>query len=232
MSTSEIVYRAIGGELWIAMIGIIGDWTFPKDLIEEFRKEYPELLPPTITSAPQALFDSPFSWMIRCYQFNLKGRSKEYSKSVELLSTVRKPNELTRDNPSLKHIFKQYDKYNTAYQELLKDALKVVGQDPLIVFVYSGQQSFTGELANELLYKFPDKIIVVARNKNGEYKCSFRSSPNRSMYNILQKALQGIEGRGGGHDQACGGSIAQEDWEQFLQQLREQVQTTKNKQEK
>lgn len=223
MCTSEIVYRALGGELWIAMVGIIGDWTFPKDLIEQFHQEHPDLCPSNIKTAPQALFDSPFAWMVRCYQFNLKGRSKDYGKSTELFIGIKHPNELKRENKGIAHIFKQYDKYNETYQELLQESFECVTDDNLIVFVYSGSQSFTGEISNELLYKYPEKINVVARNSNGTYKCSFRSSPDKSMYTILQNALKGIEGRGGGHDQACGGTISEEDWDQFLNNLRDEI---------
>ena len=81
----------------------------------------------------------------------------------------------------------------------------------LLVFIYpDDKMSLTGELSNELLYKFPDKVIIVGRKKNEEVKMSIRSK-NIVISSILEKALIGLEGYGGGHECACGANVKEID---------------------
>ena len=80
--------------------------------------------------------------------------------------------------------------------------------------------SLTGELSNELLYKFPEKIIVIARKHNGKMKTSFRSRKDVDVRELVKQAIVGINGRHGGHVNACGGEIDSSDWHEFLNNLR------------
>ena len=59
--------------------------------------------------------------------------------------------------------------------------------------------SFTGDLSNELLSKFRDKVIIIAREKSGEMKASLRSPQSINIQPVIMKALEGLEGYGGGH---------------------------------
>ena len=94
----------------------------------------------------------------------------------------------------------------------------------MIVFTYSEKKmSFTGDLSNELLYMFPEKIILVAREKGGEMKCSLRSSGPVSVSEILKKALVGIDGYGGGHEHACGACIKNKDFKRFVENIKKQL---------
>jgi len=52
-------------------------------------------------------------------------------------------------------------------------------------------------------------------------KCSIRSkTPIRGA---LEKALEGIEGYGGGHENACGAVIKEEYWKQFLKNFKREI---------
>ena len=111
------------------------------------------------------------------------------------------------------------------YEELIDRARKAKQKpkDSLFIFEYSEKEmSFTSELGNELVHFNPDKIVIVAREKSGEMKCSFRSK-DKNVQQLLEKALVGIEGYGGGHELACGGSIKRHDWEHFLDNLRREI---------
>jgi oligoribonuclease NrnB/cAMP/cGMP phosphodiesterase (DHH superfamily) len=79
--------------------------------------------------------------------------------------------------------------------------------------------AFSSDLANELAYLYPDKIIVVGRIKDGEIKVSFRSS-DVILPPIIEKALAGCEGFGGGHEHASGGNIKADDFDQFMHNFR------------
>ena len=72
--------------------------------------------------------------------------------------------------------------------------------------------SISSDLANELIYLYPKKIIVVVFAKEGKANLSLRGINVRE---IFENALKGIEGAGGGHKEACGGTISTNDLEKF-----------------
>ena len=83
--------------------------------------------------------------------------------------------------------------------------------------------SFTGDLSNELLFRFPKRVILVGREKNGEVKLSLRSGPKIKLSEILEKALVGIDGYGGGHEYACGACVKSEDFKRFVSNLKKLI---------
>jgi single-stranded DNA-specific DHH superfamily exonuclease len=82
--------------------------------------------------------------------------------------------------------------------------------------------SFTGDLSNELLYRFPDKIILVGRKKGEDVRMSLRSK-NILLPGILEKSLSGLEGYGGGHEHACGASIKETDFKEFIERIKNNI---------
>ena len=148
------------------------------------------------------------------------------NKCIKILTRIKTPYEiLNQETPSGKFIYKKFERVNVKYESLLERVEKqeVDKEDPLFIFEYPGQEvSFTSELGNELIYRNPEKVVIVAREKSGEMKCSFRSK-EKPVLPLLEKALIGIEGYGGGHEMACGGSIKRHDWQQFLDNLRREI---------
>ncbi|MBW2964762.1 DHH family phosphoesterase, partial [Candidatus Woesearchaeota archaeon] len=107
---------------------------------------------------------------------------------------------------------------------LVEFAVKQVSKSNILVVTYTeDKMSFTGELSNELLYRYPNKVILVAREKSGEMKCSLRSSAGINLQKVLEKALVGMDGYGGGHEHACGACVKKHQFEQFVKQLRDAI---------
>jgi single-stranded DNA-specific DHH superfamily exonuclease len=217
-------YQVVQQDLWIATLGSVGDWYFPP-FAKDFHAKYPELLPAHITTVEEALFNSPLAPLIKLLSFNLKGPTGEVMKSIKILSRVESIEELMdKNSPRSKFLWKKYDHINQSYIELMKRAEKSVTSDPLIVFTYTDDTlSLTKDLANELLYKHNDQIIVLGREKSGEVRCSLRSGPKTVLLPLLQRALVGIEGYGGGHEHAVGCGIKKEDFPRFLDNLRREL---------
>lgn len=214
-------YQVVQQDLWLATIGSIGDWHLP-DFAVQFRDQYPDLLPDNITTVEEALFNSPISPIVKLLSFNLKGPTSEVMQSIKILTRIESPFEiLNQTTPQARFLVKKYEKINRMYEALLARAEKNVTKDPLLVFTYSDDQlSLTKDVANELLYKYNDKIIVLGREKDGEYRCSLRSGPKTILLPIVEKALLGIQGYGGGHDHAVGAGIKKEDFARFLDNIR------------
>ena len=214
-------YQTVNDNLWIAMVGCVGDWTLPY-ISKEFKKKYPKLLPENIDKPEKALFETELGRLVRILSFILKGKTSDVLKCARILTRIDDPYEILKSETSrAKFIIRRYDKIKASYDELLNDAIKAKSDDGLLIFTYpSTKMSFTGDLSNELLYKFPDKLIIVGREKDDEVRMSLRIR-DKLLSEILKKSLVGIEGYGGGHEHACGASVKQHDFKRFIANSRE-----------
>ncbi|HLF54565.1 MAG TPA: DHH family phosphoesterase [Candidatus Nanoarchaeia archaeon] len=211
-------------DLWIAVTGAIGDWYFPP-FAAPFQDAYPELLPKTVSTVEEALFNTQIGTLVKVFSFNLKGSMSDVSTAVKILTRIEDPYEILKQtSPKGKLLWKKYLEVNKVYEALLSKALKQSSDDRLYVFTYEEDKlSLTKDLANELLYKFQNKVIVLGREKSGEVRCSLRSPANINLLKAIEKALVGIEGYGGGHEHACGAAIKKDDFKRFLDNLRKEL---------
>jgi single-stranded DNA-specific DHH superfamily exonuclease len=219
---TRICYEVVKQDMWIAAVGCIGDWHLP-DFLDKFKEKYKDLV--KIEGNPGDIyFETKLGELVRVFAYILKGKTGDVIKSFKVMTRIMGPNEiLKRKTPRGKFIYKRFDKINTQYVELLDDAVKKVSDDKLLIYIYSeNKMSFNGDLANELLHKFPDKIIIVGREKSGEVRLSLRST-KEILPPILEKALMGVEGYGGGHEHAVGANVKQEDFDRFIESIREEI---------
>lgn len=218
---SYMCYQVVKKDEWIALAGCIGDWYMP-NFFEEFKKKNKALLDEA-NKIGEIMYETEFGKLINTFSFNLKGGTSEVSKSVKILTRIDNPQEiLEQTTPRGKLIYKKYEFINKTYQELIKRALKAK-KGKLLVFTYTEDKlSLTKDLANELIYRFPDRIVVLGREKSGEVRCSIRAN-KINLPNAIQKALLGVQGYGGGHENACGASIKKEDFKQFLENLEREI---------
>ncbi len=221
--TPALCYQVVQQDLWIAFVGCIGDWYLP-EFVDEFVKIFPDLCPQEKT-IEQFYFNSLVGKLIKIFSFNLKGDGAEVSKSIKVITRIESPYEiLNQETPEGKFLYKRYEKINQHYEGLLKQALNQKPKGKLFIFTYkSDYLSLTKDLSNELLYKFPDKVVILGREKDDEVRCSFRTGLKINLNKILQKALVGIQGYGGGHEQACGGAIKKQDFQRFLDNLEREL---------
>jgi len=221
--TTRMCYQISGDKnnLWIATVGCLADWHMP-DFIDEFIKEYPQLLDKN-KDLNYAVYHQPVGKLVRIFSFLLKGPTSDVRKSIKILTRIKTPFEILNQETSQgKFLYRRFEKINQQYEDLVAEAKKKATRSKLLLFYYSENKwSFTADLANELVNLFPKKVIIIARNKSGEMKCSVRAT--RNIRDPLQKALVGIQGRGGGHENACGTVIKEEDWEQFLKNFKREI---------
>lgn len=217
---TRLCYDVAKQDIWIAMCGCIGDWHLP-DFVDEFNKKYPKLAVES-KNPGEIAFKSEIGKLIRIFSFILKGTVSDAMKCVKILTRAKSPYEiLNQENSSGRFLYKRFEKINVRYQELLKEALNSVN-DKFVVFVYQNQMSFTGDLANELLYQFPDKVLVIGREKNDEIKMSIRAS-GTVLPPMIEKSLIGVNGYGGGHEYACGANVKKEDFSRFIENLKHNI---------
>ncbi len=214
-------------DLWIAAAGCLADWYVP-DFLDEFCRKYPQLLSPAAPLSqkrdlPTMLYKEPVGLLVKVFFFLPKGPSSEVKNSITVLTKIKSPEEILQQTTAPGNfLWKRFQNLNQKYEALLSAAKKKVGKGKLVQYYYTEQQwSFTANVANELAALYPDKIIIIGREKSGEMKCSLRAST--PILEALQKALLGVQGYGGGHATACGAVIKKEDWVQFLNNFKREL---------
>ncbi len=218
---SSICYEVVKQNLWIAAVGVIGDWHWNSH-IEEFKKKYPDLLPANIKKPEDALFKTKLGELVKIFSFILMGKMSEIKRYIKVMTRIKEPHEILQQKSSAgRFIYKKFEKINNEYQRLLRKAEKEIKEeDGILLFIYSNEKiSFTKDLSNELLYKNRDKIIIIGREKTDEIKMSLRSEKH-NLQRILESALLHIDGYGGGHEHACGACVKKHDFRRFIENLK------------
>ena len=223
--TSFMCHQIVESDMWIATIGCVADWFIPP-FINEFKKEFTYLIENQYEFPGDLIYNSKLGHLIRIFSFVLKGKTDDVMKSIKVLTRIKSPYEiLNQETAQGKFIYKRYEQVNKLYEPLLKDVLETAEKtkDKLVVFAYKDDKSsFTSDLSNEAIYRFPDKVILIAREKNNEMKCSLRSS-KIILPPLVEKALVGLEGYGGGHEHACGLNVKSHHFEEFVKRFREMI---------
>lgn len=224
LPTSYWCHKIVHKSLWLATVGAVADWHMP-DYINDFAEKYADLLPPDYAKVEDLLFSpaSQLGKLIKIINFTFKGTVQEMMKSVLVLTRVTSPYEiLNQTTPRGKFLYKKYLKLAKMYDGLLTKSKKKVNKKT-VHFVYADDTSFTSELSNELLYLYPELLIIVGRKHEDDIKYSLRSAQKYDVATILEKALVGVEGYGGGHKYACGASVKEKDAEAFIANLEKQL---------
>lgn len=216
-----ICYKVADDNLWIAMTGCVGDWVTPY-FYDEFKEKYPDLVDGD-KDPGSILFTTKIGRLARVLSFILKGKTSDVMKCIKIMTRIKTPYEILNQETSQgKFIYKRYEKINQQYSSLLEQALKKESDDPILIFTYEeDKMSFTGDLSNELHFRMPDKLVIVGRKKNDEIRMSLRSKS--LLPPMLEKALQGLEGYGGGHEHACGACVKKDDFELFVKRIRDNL---------
>ena len=223
--TSYMCHQVVQQDLWIATIGCVADWFIPT-FINDFKKEYPDLIDKPYKMAGDIIYNTKLGFLTRIFAFVLKGNTNEVMKSIKVLTRIESPYEILKQETAQgKYIYKRYGEANKMYEPLIKDVLRTAEKtdEKLVLFKYTDNKtSFTSELSNEAIYRHPDKIILIAREKNDEMKCSIRSS-KIILPPLVEKCLIGLEGYGGGHEHACGLNVKTADFEEFVKRFKEMI---------
>ena len=223
--TSYMCYQVVEQNIWIATIGCVADWFIPP-FIKEFDSKFPDLIEKPYKTPGDIIYNTKLGHLIRIFAFVLKGKTDDVNKNIKILTRMKNPYEiLNQDTAQGRFIYKKYEQANKIYEPLLKDVMKKLEKEKDNIFIYKyndDKTSFTSELSNESIYRHPEKIILIAREKNDEMKCSLRSS-KIILPPLIEKSLVGLDGYGGGHEYACGLNIKTIDFEEFLKRFKEMI---------
>lgn len=217
--TSYWCYRVVKQDMWIAILGIVGDWFIP-DFFKEFARDYPEMVEGKKTAAA-LLYESKLGILIRALNFALKDSTSNVIKMIKLLQDAKDPNEIFSEEKKYGLIWKKNSQMVSKFNKYFDKAEKVAKKaGKLIVFKYSGKEKMTSEISNKLAYKYPKKMIIVAYVYGDKVSMSLRG---KNIRDYLEEAFKHVEGKGGGHDNACAGQVKLDDFPKFVEEIEKQL---------
>jgi len=221
--TTYWAYKVAKSNLWIGMLGCIADYYVP-DFIEEFRKEYPDLIIRKPKDPGDVRYHMPFGKLVQIIAFNTRGKTSEVRKFVNNMEKIESPYEILNQTTKYgKSIYERGEILRKEYERLLEQAKKQITGERLFYFLYPNTEtSYTSDLANELSYNNPDKIIIVGRESQEDVKMSVRST-DLVLPPILEEAIKGLNGHSGGHDNACGCMVKIDDFSEFIKRMKELI---------
>jgi oligoribonuclease NrnB/cAMP/cGMP phosphodiesterase (DHH superfamily) len=215
---SYLCYKITGKkeDIWLALIGNISDCYLP-DFYNEFEKKYPELGKKTPHSAFELLYESEIGRIARILDFSLKDTTTNVVNMLKFLVNIKSPMDILEENSKTKQILKRYNEINGSYQKLMERARKESKKN-LIYFQYGGNFSLSANLANQLIYEFPNKLVVVVYIKGDVANISIRGKGNIRKLTI--DSISGIDGAtGGGHENATGAKMSVSDLPKFKEKI-------------
>ncbi len=217
-------------DLWMAVAGCVSDHFIP-DFYSEFLKRYLDL--GFKTDKPFGiLYNSQIGKISRIFSFALKDRTTNVIHMLKYLMQVKSPYEVLDVNPKNKIMHERFNEIDKTYQKLIRKAKasvtehrsvypKLRNAGAILFFQYSGEMSISADLANQLGYLFPEKMVVVMRVLDVTTSISIRGEKIRGK---VLKAIEGLDGAtGGGHENAVGAKIKTEDLEEFKENLRHEI---------
>lgn len=207
---------------WLSMIGCIADNYIP-DFKDDFAKNYPELWRKNPDSAFDILYSSEFGKIISMLDFSLKDRTSSVVSMMNLLVNSNSPFDFLKEDFKNVAIHKRYHQVNGVYSNLLERAKRVARKSGKVIFFeYGGELSLSANLANELSYRFPGKVVIVAFIKGASANISVRGPID--VRKIALEAFEKIENAtGGGHENAIGARMSVNDLYKFRDYFFENV---------
>ena len=222
--TSYIAYRITNKkeDMWMAMAGCIAD-NFMPDFTEEFSKQYGEIWKRNAKTAFEVLYESEFGKLVMVFNFALKDRTSNVVFMINSLFKATSPFDILKAEEHSSIIMRRYTQINKVYTKLLDRAKSVARNSRKVVFFeYGGELSLSADIANELSYRFPGKIVIVAYIKGEVANVSVRGRGD--IRKVTLKAIKNIEGAtGGGHEHATGAKMSKNDLRKFREFFEREV---------
>ncbi|MBS3077292.1 hypothetical protein J4233_03390 [Candidatus Pacearchaeota archaeon] len=204
-------------DMWLAVIGCIADHFLP-EFVSEFKEHYPDFW--GVVKEPfDAYYKTEIGRIAMAMNFGLKDSVTHVVQLQNFLISCKNPGEVFAEGPSNYSFRRKYLDIKRKYDSLLEKAGNF-SNEKVVFFEYGGEMSMSADLSNELHYKNPGKYVLVAYKKGEVSNISLRG---KNVKKILEKVLKGVDGTGGGHDDAVGARIKTSDLEKFKEVFEEEV---------
>ncbi len=204
-------------DLWLGIIGCISDHFLP-DFASDFEEDYPDFWGKVKTPF-DAYYNTEIGKIARSFNFGLKDSVSNVVRLQNFLITCKGPGEVFAEDTGNYLFRKRYTEVKKKYDTLIEKAMKIV-EGKIVFFEYAGDLSMSSDLSNELVYRNPNKIVVVAFKNGDVANISLRG---KNVKKALERVLKEVEGSGGGHEDAVGARIKAGDLDKFRKVLEREL---------
>lgn len=225
---SDICYRITGRkeDVWIAVTGCVSDCFLP-DFMEEFKKKYPELINYKYKTAFDVLYNTEIGKIAIIMSFGLRDTTSNVVSMMRFMLNASNPSTLLEENHKTKSFLTRFETIYEKYSKLLGKA-EELRKENILFFSYSGDVGLNRDLANELMYKYPEKIIAIAFINGNRANISLRWEKG-NIRTPAMNAVKGIEGAtGDGHEHSLGVQMTSDKLAVFKKNLFEEIKKEKS----
>ncbi|MGK0209362.1 MAG: single-stranded DNA-specific DHH superfamily exonuclease [Patescibacteria group bacterium] len=204
-------------DLWLSMIGCISD-VYTPSFAEQFSEDFPDLYRWGV-DAFTSLHTSEIGKFALMLNFGLMDTTHNVLHLTKYLVGVTGPYDLLEENEETKAFHK---KYRGLRNELMKNVERAESESDLpngvFYYSYSGSVSMSSLLSNQLYFKHPDSLVIVAYKKSDRVNVSIRGIGAKKFTGLLVKDIDGASG--GGHEVATGAMIPLIEVDKFEEMIR------------
>lgn len=200
---------------WIALVGCLSDRYLP-EWAKDFGHAYPSFWGKA-QEAFEAYYSTGIGTIARALSFGLKDSLRNVVYLQNFFIACASPEAAQAELESESSFARKYRELRNAYDGLLSEALTYAEKD-ILFFSYGGKTSMSSDLANELCFRHPPLLVVVAYKNGAISNISVRGKRAKE---IVEKLIPDFEGAsGGGHPEAVGLRLRTADLERFKEELK------------
>ena len=212
----------VSGLSWLAAIGSRADWMFDKNkaIKKALKKEFMFMC----TDGLNPLTDD----LVEIINFNHFMKSKEYEDEVFRLleESIDQKNPLLflSEKHRFEHLFQMFQEKKTILYDCVSSEVskaKQISNKLVVLNMEKNEGSRT--IASVVAAKYLDSLVIVCNQSDKDPKKINMSLRNSSREfdcgKIVSLALQDLDGFGGGHPYAAGGTLAKTDIDKFFKKI-------------
>lgn len=207
--------------LWIAMVGAIGDYDLSssKDIVREAKKIYPEVIEKVDDKSVRESLFGKIAEMITA--------AKAVGVPPEEVEKILEDAKSYKEVLTNQKLVDTYRKIQEEIERIIIDAKAKFDMNKKIFFYeIKSKYSIRSVVATCLAEMWPDKIIIIYQKVRNKVRVAGRNQGGQfNMGKLLNLALSpGMKASFGGHPAASGGIIDENDWNEFKERLERLVE--------
>jgi len=206
--------------LWLAIIGIIGDYYIRDslDIIKKAEEYYSDIIK---NNDQEALHNSLFGQVS-----DMISAAKACKISCEEIVNIINSMETVHEINKQQKLVDSYKKVQEDIERIKIDIKSNIDSNKNVLFYEKkSKYNLRSPIATIMSNDYPKKLIVVWEDIKNKIKISARNqNKNINVAKTLKSVIKDFKyASAGGHEAAAGASIRKQDWEEFKERLEELV---------
>ncbi len=220
-STSYCAYKILSeleemkDMLWVAAVGIVSDYNIEdsKDIESETKKVY---------KIDGKLYESFLGRIADMIAASRATRLLSCEEMAYLILKIEDPQVLEKTNGTEK-LIQSYQDVENEKMAVMSDASKnVCIVKNLVMYEIKSKYNLDSLISTLISERYRDKLVIVYNKSGNRYKVSARNqNKNIDAARVMKNAVSGLKGSGGGHEAAAGATVDANDWDTFLDRVKE-----------